>query len=419
MFNEQKKFHQKKRPSISDFNKFLINRIDNQENQYKINNSFTIYSRNPLNSIKPFNNPNKKLLLEKFDTSNLHKNKKDKKEDKSFNNINNYDNSDDLFSAKKLTSSFLSERNYFKNNIYYPKKVNDRYKNNNKTDIEINLINNNTKEKTNSTFDNDIIEVSPLEIYNRKMEYSSLVIKIQSFWRKYCTYKKFKFYKFVFLINKMIHKYYIINFKLFFTNLSNAQLISGKIYYKKNIEKNLVKRNIKLYIIKPYYHKSMKSEKNIGENSFQNKNKNTNHKRVHTTNLWIKLPIILEKYIKKKVFDLYINHFFENLKLKEKEVLKQKQNKLLYKLINLNDMKNLKKYMNIYKEKISNKKQNKKVYYSLIKPKYTKRNSKKIFDFQACYKENILGDIIKKYGYTSIIQKYYLLWKKKSGTNIK
>ena len=419
MFNEQKKFPRKKRPSISDFNKYLINTIDNQENQDKKNNSFTIFSRNPLNPIKPFNNPNKKLLLEKLDTSNYHKNKKVKKEDKSFNNINNYDNSEDLFSAKKLTSSFLSERNYINNNIYYPKKVNDKYKNNNKTEIEINLINNNTKEKTSSTFDNDIIEASPLEIYNRKMEYLSFVIKIQSFWRKYNTYKKFKFYKFVFLINKIIHKYYIINMKLFFTNLANGQLISSKIYYKKNIEKNIIKRNIKLYVIKPYYHKSLKSENNIDENYTQNKNKSTNHKRVKTTNWWIKLPIILEKYIKKKVFDLYINHFFENLKLKEKEVLKQKQNKLLYKLINLNEMKNLKKYMNIYKEKISNKKQNKTVYYSLIKPKLTKRNNKKIFDFQTCYKENILGDIIKKYGYTSIIQKYYLLWKKKSGTNIK
>ena len=172
MYVGTKNFSRKKRPSISDFNKYLINEIDNNDNSYKINNSFSLFSSNPINSIRPFNNPNKKLLLEKFDTSDFNKNKK-KKEIKSFRKYysNNYDNSEDLFMAKKLTSSFLTERTFFKSNIYYPKKMNDKYKVNN-TNTDNYLFYNNTKEKTNSTtFDNDIIEPFPLEKYNRKMEY--------------------------------------------------------------------------------------------------------------------------------------------------------------------------------------------------------------------------------------------------------
>ena len=64
MYIETKKFTRKKRPSISDFNKYLINSIDNLDNSNKINNSFTLFSTNPLNSFRQFNNPNKKLLLE-------------------------------------------------------------------------------------------------------------------------------------------------------------------------------------------------------------------------------------------------------------------------------------------------------------------------------------------------------------------
>ena len=81
-------------------------------------------------------------------------------------------------------------------------------------------------------------------------------------------------------------------------------------------------------------------------------------------------------------------------------------------------MKILRNFMNIYKKNISKEKQNQNVYYSLINPKLNKENKTKLFNFQACYKQNILADIIKKYGYTSIIQKYYLIWKKNSENNI-
>ena len=211
MYVEAKNISRKKRPSISDFNKYLINSIENSDNSNKINNSFTIFSANPLKSLRTFNNPNKKLLLEKFDTSNYDKNKKKTDEIKSFRKINsnNYDNSEDLFMAKKLTSSFLSERTYYKNKIYYPKKMSDKYKICN-TETDNYLINNNTKEKTNSTiFDNDIIiEPFPLEKYNRKMEYISSVIKIQSYWRKYRTNKKIRIYRIIKLIEKIIYKYF-------------------------------------------------------------------------------------------------------------------------------------------------------------------------------------------------------------------
>ena len=393
MYIETKKFTRKKRPSISDFNKYLINSIDNLDNSNKINNSFTLFSTNPLNSFRPFNNPNKKLLLEKFDTSNYNKKKKAKDELKSFRKINsnNYDNSEDLFMAKKLTSSFLSERIYYKNNIYYPKKTNDIYKINN-TETDNYLLINNTKEKTNSTtFDNDIIiEPFPLEKYNRKMEYISSVVKIQSYWRKYSTNKKIRIYKIIKIIEKIIYKNRIYFLKLFFVNLSRAKTIGGKIYCKKINEKKLIKKNIRFHIIKSIHKKKLKIEQ--------------------------KFLKTFEKYIKNRVLYSYKNKFFENLKIKGKNELKQKQNKLLSKLINLNNMKILRNFMNIYKTNISKEKQNQKN--SIIKPKSKFENKNKLFNFQACYKQNILADIIKKYGYTSIIQKYYSLWKNQSENNI-
>ena len=75
--------------------------------------------------------------------------------------------------------------------------------------------------------------------------------------------------------------------------------------------------------------------------------------------------------------------------------------------------------MNVYKEKTSANKQKQKIYYSLIKSKSRINKKPKIFDFKSFYKKNILEDIIKKYKYTSVIQKYYLLWKKKSKDNNK
>ena len=418
MYIETKKFTRKKRPSISDFNKYLINSIDNKDNSNKINNSFTLFSTNPLNSFRPFNNPNKKLLLEKFDTSNYNKKKKAKDELKSFRKINsnNYDNSEDLFMAKKLTSSFLSERIYYKSNIYYPKKTNDIYKINN-TETDNYLLINNTKEKTNSTtFDNDIIiEPFPLEKYNRKMEYISSVVKIQSYWRKYSTNKKIRIYKIIKIIEKIIYKNSINFLKLFFVNLSRAKTIGGKIYCKKINEKKLIKKNIGFHIIKSIHKKKLKIEQKPNEKSISFI-KVLNNKEEVKNNLSVRFLKTFEKYIKNRVLYSYKNKFFENLKIKGKNELKQKQNKLLSKLINLNNMKMLKNFMNIYKTNISKEKQNQKN--SIIKPKSKYENKNKLFNFQACYKQNILADIIKKYGYTSIIQKYYSLWKNQSENNI-
>ena len=418
MYIETKKFTRKKRPSISDFNKYLINSIDNLDNSNKINNSFTLFSTNPLNSFRPFNNPNKKLILEKFDTSNYNKKKKAKDELKSFRKINsnNYDNSEDLFMAKKLTSSFLSERIYYKNNIYYPKKTNDIYKINN-TETDNCLLINNTKEKTNSTtFDNDIIiEPFPLEKYNRKMEYISSVVKIQSYWRKYSTNKKIRIYKIIKIIEKIIYKNRIYFLKLFFVNLSRTKTVGGRIYCKKINEKKLIKKNIRFHIIKSIHKKKLKIEQKPNEKSISFI-KVLNNKEEVKNNLSVRFLKTFEKYIKNRVLYSYKNKFFENLKIKGKNELKQKQNKLLSKLINLNNMKILRNFMNIYKTNISKEKQNQKN--SIIKPKSKFENKNKLFNFQACYKQNILADIIKKYGYTSIIQKYYSLWKNQSENNI-
>ena len=420
MYVEAKKLSKKKKPSISDFNKYLVNSIDNLDNSNKINNSFSLFSTNPLNSLKPFNNPNKKLLLEKFDTSNYNKKKKTKDELKSFRKINsnNYDNSEDLFMAKKLTSSFLSERINYKSNVYYPKKANDKYKINN-TETDNYLFINNTKEKTNSTtFDNDIIiEPFPLEKYNRKMEYISSIVKIQSYWRKYLINKKIRIYKIIKLIEKNLYKNRIYFLKLFFVNISSTKTVGGKIYYKKLHEKKLIKKNIRFHIIKSIHNKKLKIDKKSNEKSLSILKILNNKGKTTINNLSLKFLSALRKYIQNKVLYTYKYQFFENLKITGKNELKHKQNKLLYKLINLNNMKILRNFMDIYKTNISKEKHNQKNYYSLIKPKSKNENKNKLFDFQACYKQNILADLIKKYGYTSIIQKYYLLWKKQSENN--
>ena len=75
----------------------------------------------------------------------------------------------------------------------------------------------------------------------------------------------------------------------------------------------------------------------------------------------------------------------------------------------------------MYKEKIffenKNEKEKQKIYYSLISSKSRPNSKNKIFDFQSFYKKNILENIIKKYRYTSIIQKYYSFWKNESKDN--
>ena len=419
MFIGPKKFSKKRKPSISDFNKYLINTLENKQPPDKINNSFVLSSNNILKSIKPFNNPNKKLLLEKLDISNF--NKTHRANQKSFCKINtiNYDNSEDLLMAQKLSSSIMTERNFHNSYIYYPKKKNHRCKTN-IYDLENNLFNNNTKEKTNnSTFDNDIIEASPLELYNRKMEFLSNIVKIQSFWRGYTVWKKIKLYKFFSLIENICEKNDIYYMKLFFMKLASSKLIDDKIYYKKYPEKNIIKKCIKFHIIKSNRNKKPKTNKKAKEISIKGKTFSKNIKVIKSKNWWMKLPLILEKYIKKKTLNLYCPLFLESLKIKAKENLKEKRNNLLCKLINLNDMKNMKKFMNIYKEKTSAHKQKQKIYYSLIKSKSRINKKPKIFDFQSFYKKNILEDLIKKYKYTSVIQKYYRLWKKECKDNNK
>ena len=328
---QNKKLIRKKRPSISDFNKYLL--------------IFIISSNNLLPNIKSFNNPNKKLLLEKLDTSNLNKNKNNKQ--KSFYRYNsiNFDNSEDLFMAQKLSNSIISGRIY-NTNIYYPKKISDGYKNKNK---DINLFNSNTKERTSSTFDNDYTtEASPLEIYNRKMEYISFVVKIQSIWRVYIALKKYKKYKLFLLLDKILYRNFIYYSKLFI-KLLNEQLSTDIIYNQKNKENNIIKKNLKIHFIKPI-HKKLKQEQKIKTIPIKDKIISKSSKKLRAINYWIKLPLILEKLIKNKILFLYSKPFFEKLKLKEKEILKERQKKILYKLININEMKNLKNYMNIYKD---------------------------------------------------------------------
>ena len=410
MFIGPKKYSKNKKPTISDFNKYLTNTLENNPQSDKINNSFVLSSNNILKSIKPFNNPNKKLLLEKLDTSNF--NKTHRANQKSFykSSTINYDNSEDLLMAQKLSSSIMSERSFYNSRIYYPKKKNYRCK--------TNIYDNNTKEKTNSTFDNDMFEASPLELYNRKMEFLANIIKIQSVWRGYYIWKRIKLYKFFRLIENIWDKNDIIYMKLFFLKLANSKFIGDKISYKKYPEKNIIKKCIKFHIIKSNHNKKPKSDEKAKEITIKDKNFK-NIKIIKSKNWWIKLPLILEKYIKAKILNLYCPLFFENLKIKVKENLTKKRNNLLCKLINLNEVKNLKKFMNVYKEKTSANKQKQKIYYSLIKSKSRINKKPKIFDFKSFYKKNILEDIIKKYKYTSVIQKYYLLWKKKSKDNNK
>ena len=411
MFEEPKIYSKKRRLSISDYNKLLTIALENKDMSDNMNNSFAISSNsnNILKSIKLFNNPNpnKKLLLEKLDTSNFHKKNRPKESFHRF-NTTNYDNSEDLLMAQKLSSSIISERN-LNSFIYYPKKKNKFKKN----DIDNNIINNNTKEKTSSSFENDIIEASPLEIYNRKMEYLSHVIKIQSFWRKYEIQKKFKIHKFFCIIDKIFLKNTIYYIKIFFVNLSNIS-IGGKNYPQKIQEKYIIKRNIKFHLIKSNQKLKLKSEE-------KQKGILRTGKKVISNNCWINLPLTIEKYIKNRVINLYSFYFFENLKIKGNEFLKQKKNKVLSKLIKLKDKKNLKQCMNMYKEKIffenKNEKEKQKIYYSLISSKSRPNSKNKIFDFQSFYKKNILENIIKKYRYTSIIQKYYSFWKNESKDN--
>ena len=114
---------QSKLPSISFYNKYLINSIDiSKDKDNNINNSFVISSNNPLASIKTFNKPKKDLILAKLDTSHLHKRNKNKKEYDNNNKTVNYDDSEGILMAAKLSSSFITEKNNYDSHIYYQKK---------------------------------------------------------------------------------------------------------------------------------------------------------------------------------------------------------------------------------------------------------------------------------------------------------
>ena len=69
--------------------------------------------------------------------------------------------------------------------------------------------------------------------------------------------------------------------------------------------------------------------------------------------------------------------------------------------------------MNIFKEKIIIEKTRQNIYFSLMNKNPKSKNKNIIFNFQIFYKENLLRDIIEKYRYTTVVQKYYFLWKKK------
>ena len=72
--------------------------------------------------------------------------------------------------------------------------------------------------------------------------------------------------------------------------------------------------------------------------------------------------------------------------------------------------------MNRYKEKIIIEKTKQSIYSSLIRNQLqskTRKNINNFFNFQYFYKQNIFKDLVKKYRYTSVVQKYYFLWKKK------
>ena len=412
MKNYNNNINHNRRPSMSFYNKYLINSInDSMDNDSNINKSFALTSNNPLTSIKILNKPKKELVLAKLDTNNLHKRKKNKKED--INIINktvNYDDSESFLMAAKLSSSFMTDKNHYNNsNIYYPKK-NIRTK----SEIDNNIYNISTKEKTSYISDNDIFESSPLEKFNRQMD---SVSKIQSCWKGYSIRKKFKIINFIKILNKYICKSAFIKLLL-------IKYKKGKIYRKKLPEKN---RNIVYYellkINNSFNNNELQIEEKINEitildNNNQksiNKINNIKEKNYNKFNKisWIKLPFSIEKYIKKKITILYYNSFFEGFKNIYKEKLKEKQKNVLNKLIYSNNIRNIKQFMKKYKEKIIVEKTKQNIYNSLKNQKIKRNKSTTFFNFQYFYKQNILRDIIKKYRYTSIVQKYYFLWKEK------
>ena len=404
---------QNKRPTISFYNKYLINTIDtSKDNEININNSFILPYNNPLSKLNFFNKTKKEIILAKLDTSHLQKKKKNKKEeDHLCNKTINYDDSEGLIMAAKLSSSFMTDRNNYDSKIYYPKK-----KIKSKKEIDNNT--NKTKEKSSYTSDNDIFEISPLEKYNIQ---NDAISKIQSIWRMHNIrgkiMKKIKIFNFRKIINKFVYKK---NFNKIFNNKN----IKEKIYLKKVPEKNKILINYEIINKNNYFKKNeLQIEEKINEitildnnqkKHIQRKLKEEEYNKKYNKNSWIKFPFCIEKFIKKKIIFLHYNFFIENLKQINKEKLKEKQKLLLYKLIHSNNIRNIKIFFKRYKEKIIIEKTRQNIYNSLIKSKQKEKNKQTIsFNFQYFYKQNILRDIIKKYRYKSVVQKYYFLWKKK------
>ena len=416
-----------KTPSISFYNKHLINSIDitndSDKNNNIINNTYNNSSNNPIKNIKTFNKTKKDLLLAKLDMTNLRKKNKNKLEDKKkINKTINYDESEGLLMAAKLSSSFMTDKICYDSHIYYPKKK-IRHKNEND-----NLYNNNnTKEKTSYISDNDIFDVFPLERYNRQMdEQISASIKIQSAWRRYEAKKlfvKMKLNIFINLLNKYINNCIYKIIKETFNTILYIKNNKKKVYHRKKPERNKYLSNKEITkSLNAFRINELQIEEKINEitilddkNKKKGKRENSYDKKF-SKNGWIKLPFSIEKYVKMQIKILYYKTFLDNFKNLNKEKLKEKQNNLLLKLINMNNIKIIKRYMNRYREKIIIEKTKQNIYYSLIRTKPKFSTSKKItsfFNFQSFYKQNIFKDLVKKYRYTSIVQKYYFLWKKK------
>ena len=424
---------QNKRPSISFYNKYLINSIDNSKDSNKVRfNSFYVPPDNPLKALKTFNKPKKELVLAKLNMTNLHRKQRNKNEDK--NKVNSrtiqYDDSEGFLMAAKLSSSFRTERSNYDSRIYYPKKkIMNRSKN---EEIFNNNITNITKEKTSLISENDIFEASPLEKLNKHLDIQvATVIKIQSLWRKYITRKKFilmiKMINFELLLNKYFikNKNKIVK-EAFDKILKVRSETEKKIYFKKLPNKKVINNEKINKIIKKsksFKSKELQIEEKINqisiiENTTSDKNiksktRENNYEKKYSRNSWIKLPFCLEKLIKKKVSFLYYFSFIEKLRNIQKEKIKQRRAKLLSKLIHSNNIRTIKKYMNIFKEKIIIEKTRQNIYYSLMNKNTKSKNKNIIFNFQIFYKENLLRDIIEKYRYTTVVQKYYFLWKKK------
>jgi hypothetical protein len=417
-----------KTPSISFFNKHLINSIDitkDSDSNNNISNKTCINSpNNPLKDMKYSNKSKKELLLAKLDTTHLRKKNKNKQEgQKAINKTINYDDSEGFLMAAKLSSSFMTDRNLYDSHIYYPKK-----KLRHKIETEIFSNNNNTKEKTSYISDVDLFDAFPLERYNRQMdEQISSAIKIQSIWRRYQSKKllvSMKLTYFVNLINRFINICKYKKIKGAFNLIKNSKKKKKIIYYKKLPDKNkILLSNEKIKHSNSFRMDDLLIEENINQITIlDSRNKSCKRLAIYSDkkynkNVWIEFPFSIEKYVTKIIKIRYYNSFLEKFKSLYKEKLKERQKTILLKLMHRNNMKIIKRYMNKYKEKVIIEKTKQNIYSSLIRKQPKFKTTKKVnsfFNFQCFYKQNIFQNLVKKYRYTSLVQKYYFLWKKKT-----